>query len=62
MGESIISLQNVKKNYGKHEVLSGVNLEIENGGIYGLIGRNGAGKTTIFKIILGLSDFQAGTL
>ncbi len=62
MGESVISLQNVKKSYGKHEVLGGVNLEIEKGGIYGLIGRNGAGKTTIFKIILGLSDFQAGTL
>lgn len=62
MGETVISLQNVQKNYGKHKVLSGVNLEIEKGCIYGLIGKNGAGKTTIFKIILGLSDYQEGTL
>lgn len=62
MGETVIALENVQKSYGKHKVLSGVNLEIEKGSIYGLIGRNGAGKTTIFKIILGLSDYQGGKL
>lgn len=62
MSETIIELKGVKKSYGKHPVLLGVDMEINKGDIYGLVGRNGAGKTTIFKIILGLSDFQGGSL
>lgn len=62
MGETIISLEHVKKSYGRHEVLTDVNLQIEKGEVYGLIGANGSGKTTIFKIILGLSDFQGGRI
>ncbi len=58
----MISLHNVQKKYGSHEVLSDVNLTIEKGEIFGLVGKNGAGKTTIFKIILGLTEFQKGTL
>ena len=62
MSETIISLEQVEKKYGRHQVLSGVNMKINKGDIYGLIGKNGAGKTTIFKIILGLSEFDGGTL
>lgn len=62
MSEKIILIQDLKKSYGKHEVLKGINLDINKGDIFGLIGRNGAGKTTIFKMILGLSDFKEGTL
>lgn len=62
MGESVITLKGINKNYGKHQVLKGVDLEINKGDIYGLVGKNGAGKTTIFKIILGLSEYQGGTL
>ena len=54
MSEAIIELKNIRKHYGKHEVLKGVDMQINRGDIYGLIGRNGAGKTTIFKMILGL--------
>lgn len=61
MSEAIISLEKVEKSYGKFKVLKNVNLEINKGEIYGLVGKNGAGKTTIFKIILGLSDFQDGS-
>lgn len=39
-----------------------MNLHVNKGEIYGLVGENGAGKTTIFKIILGLSDFYDGEL
>ena len=60
MAEAIISLAHIKKSYGKHEVLRDVNLTVNKGDIYGLIGKNGSGKTTIFKIILGLSDSNAG--
>lgn len=62
MSDTIISLKNVNKHYGKHEVLKGVNLEIKKGQIYGLVGKNGAGKSTIFKVILGLSDYSEGEL
>lgn len=62
MSEVLISLQDVKKSYGRHEVLHDIDLEIYRGDIFGLIGRNGSGKTTMFKVILGLSDHQEGTL
>ncbi len=58
--EAIISLKDLYKSYGKHEVLKGVTLDIPKGDIFGLIGKNGSGKTTIFKAILGLSAFQSG--
>lgn len=62
MSEAVITLEGIKKSYGKHRVLLGVDMQINQGDIYGLIGKNGSGKTTIFKIILGLSDYQAGRL
>ena len=62
MSEAVITLEGIKKSYGKHRVLLGVDMQINRGDIYGLIGKNGSGKTTIFKIILGLSDYQAGQL
>ena len=62
MSEAIIELKDIKKHYGNHEVLKGVNMQINRGDIYGLIGRNGAGITTIFKMILGLSEITDGTV
>ena len=62
MSETVIALSNVRKSYGKHQVLSDVNMTVNKGDIYGLIGKNGAGKTTIFKVILGLSSFENGEL
>ena len=62
MSEAMIKLENIKKSYGKNEILKGVNMQVNRGDIYGLIGRNGAGKTTIFKMILGLSEKNDGTV
>lgn len=62
MPETVISLRNINKSYGKHKVLQDVDLDIFKGDIFGLIGKNGAGKTTIFKVILGLSDYESGEL
>lgn len=59
---SMITLQLISKSYGQNDVLKDVNLTINQGEIYGLVGKNGAGKTTIFKIILGLTDFESGKL
>ena len=60
MSETVIELKNICKNYGKKHVLSDVSFTVNKGDIYGLVGKNGAGKTTIFKIILGLSDCNGG--
>ncbi|GAX02819.1 ABC transporter ATP-binding protein [Secundilactobacillus pentosiphilus] len=51
---AILQLQNITKTFGKQRALSHVNLTIQPGDIYGLIGRNGAGKTTILKTIVQL--------
>lgn len=58
----MITLSKIYKNYDNLKVLKDVNLHVAKGEIYGLIGKNGAGKTTIFKIILGLTEFESGTL
>ncbi len=62
MGEQVITLEGIHKKYGHHEVLKGVDMQVNEGDIYGLIGKNGAGKTTIFKMILGLSVYDAGVV
>lgn len=60
--QAAIKLEQIVKNYGKHEVLKGASLTVNKGDIYGLIGKNGSGKTTIFKIVLGLSEYRGGNL
>lgn len=62
MSDAVIRLEHIKKSYGKSRILLDVNMEIHKGDIFGLIGRNGSGKTTIFKIILGLSEYDSGTV
>lgn len=53
----MLELCHVEKAYGENKVLSDVNVKVNKDEIYGLIGKNGAGKTTIFKIILGLTNY-----
>lgn len=55
-----IELNNVKKNYGLKNVLDGVNFDLKTGERVSLIGENGSGKSTIFKIISGIEkqDFR----
>ena len=60
MKNYIIETKNLTKVYGEQMVVNSVNLHIEKGSIYGLLGRNGAGKTTIMKMILGLTDISNG--
>ncbi|HEP5043123.1 TPA: ATP-binding cassette domain-containing protein [Streptococcus pyogenes] len=62
MKNYIIETKNLTKVYGEQTVVNSVNLHIEKGSIYGLLGRNGAGKTTIMKMILGLTDISNGEL
>jgi len=61
MTNSIISMKNVVKKFGKETILNHIDFEIPQGKIIGLIGPSGAGKSTIIKIILGMEKTQAGT-
>ncbi|EMW5898406.1 ABC transporter ATP-binding protein [Enterococcus faecalis] len=60
MKNYIIETKNLTKVYGEQKAVNSANLHIEKGSIYGLLGRNGAGKTTIMKMILGLTDITNG--
>lgn len=51
---NVITIKNLYKRFAEHEVLSAVNLEFESGQIYGLVGRNGSGKSVLLKCIAGL--------
>ena len=51
---TVIEVRNVTKRYGVNEVLKDVSLTCEAGKIYGLVGRNGSGKTVLLKSICGL--------
>ena len=51
-----IELDNVSKNFKNQTVLENVNLKLESGKIYGLVGRNGSGKSVLLKIMTGLMD------
>ena len=50
----IISVKNLSKSYGSHQVLSNVSFDFEGGQIIGLLGPNGSGKTSLIKILTGL--------
>ena len=60
--ELIIETTMLSKQYGTHTAVNNINLHIEKGKIYGLLGRNGAGKTTIMKMILGLVTPTSGNI
>ena len=60
MSDTAIQVENLRKSYGKQEVLRGVNLEVPAGSIFGFLGLNGAGKTTLIRTLLGLLRAEAG--
>lgn len=58
--ETIITIRNLRMNYGSKEVLKGIDLDINRGEIIGYIGPNGAGKSTTVKIMLGIVTGYTG--
>lgn len=56
----VLSLQNICKNYGASQVIKQLSLKINAGEIYALLGANGAGKTTVLRIISGLLLADSG--
>lgn len=57
-----LEVREVRKSYGTHEVLRGVDLRVEPGQILGLLGRNGAGKSTLITILCGLRRADSGSI
>lgn len=55
-----LRVQNIKKSYGKVEALKDISFEVDQGEIFGLIGPDGAGKTTLFRILTTLILANAG--
>lgn len=62
MDNLIIETRQLTKIYGEQTAVNKVNLHVQKGRIYGLLGRNGAGKTTIMKMILGLTSVTSGEI
>ncbi len=59
-GRPAVTLDNVSKRYGKVQALKGVSLEVNEGELFGLIGPDGAGKTTLFRILATLVRADSG--
>ena len=58
----ILKTNNLTKKYKEFIALNNVSLTVEHGDVYGLIGKNGAGKTTFFKVVMGLTEKTAGEI
>ena len=61
-GAPVIVARGVHKHYGLIHAVDGVDMEVRSGELFGLIGHNGAGKSTMFKMMLGLIPLTAGEI
>ncbi|MEO8666735.1 MAG: ABC transporter ATP-binding protein [Ignavibacteria bacterium] len=60
--ENIISINNISKSYGDVKALDDISIEIKNNVIFGLVGPDGAGKTTLIRILCGLLKADSGNV
>lgn len=60
MQETILSVNNLSKNYGKLQAVKNLSFEIEKGNIYGILGPNGSGKSTTLGIVLNVVNRTSG--
>jgi len=58
----MLKLDNVSSSYGESRVIKNVSLEISSGRFFGILGKNGMGKTTLLKTIMGLMDRSEGEI
>ncbi|MDE6064560.1 MAG: ABC transporter ATP-binding protein [Lachnospiraceae bacterium] len=59
--EFVVKSQKLNKRYGETAALKDVNITVKKGSIYGLVGNNGAGKTTFLKVLTGQTKADSGT-
>ena len=57
-----VDIQGLRKSYGTHEVLKGIDLQVQAGEVIAIIGKSGSGKSTLLRCINGLEVFQHGRL
>ena len=62
MSSALVTIENLNKSYGRGPVLQSLNLTVNSGRIVGVMGPNGCGKTTLFKILTGLISDDHGTV
>ncbi len=58
--EAVVEIEALSRRYGRKEALREVNLSVPRGAVFGLVGENAAGKTTLIKHVLGLLKAQSG--
>src|SRR5471030_1238023 len=59
---SALSLRGVRKSFGRHEVLHGIDLDIPPGQFVAIVGRSGCGKSTLLRLLAGLDQPTGGTI
>ena len=57
-----LTLRGIHKSYGELEVLKGLDLDVEEGTVYGFLGRNGAGKSTALRAVMGITYADSGDI
>lgn len=62
MYQSVIELTNISKSYGDVKAVDGISLQVKKGEVLGIIGANGAGKSTTLEIMMGIRRPDAGTV
>ncbi|MGC3964651.1 MAG: amino acid ABC transporter ATP-binding protein [Rhodocyclaceae bacterium] len=62
VGAPIVRISALRKSYGTHEVLKGIDLDVKRGEVIAIIGKSGSGKSTLLRCINGLEVFQEGSL
>ena len=58
----VLTIRDLTKTYGKVHVLQGLNLNVQEGEVYGFLGRNGAGKSTTIRIVMGITRASSGAV
>jgi ABC-2 type transport system ATP-binding protein len=61
MNEIVIETKGLEKRFGKTEAVCGIDLKVPKGSVYAFLGRNGAGKSTTIKMLMGLLEPEAGS-
>ncbi|MFA3783578.1 ATP-binding cassette domain-containing protein [Melioribacteraceae bacterium 4301-Me] len=59
--ESIVEINNLKKSFGEIDAVDNISLEVSKGELFGLVGPDGAGKTTTIRILCGLLNYDSGS-
>ena len=60
--DNILSIRGMSKSFGRNRVLDHINLDVKKGSIMGLMGENGAGKSTMMKCLFGTYQKDEGTI